>query len=367
MKFKRLFSLIMSVAIVLTMGVTLSACGASSAALMGISVECKTEYEEGNTFDTASVAVTAEYEDGTTKAVTGWQITIRGKELTADYKLLKTDNRITVSYTEGEVTKTKNVTITVVGDWALSITNATIDGKSQLALRRGAKLNPEAEVVLEAGVIGWQDEDGNFYESYAKLAETFVMPARDSQIIAVTSANFTKAFTPSCSYKKIKSYGVNSAGYETVSYDNSSQVNGAFEHVLIEEGVWGTRYVMKEKVDIGILNGSDEGHTNDGEHEGMSNECPFSDTIEKIIVMVFTNNSEESITFKYGVECFGIRGEVEVTLEPGETETAYLKQLFAPSGSSGSVAFHFLRLVEGGNTGYDLTIHGFLAEAKQSE
>ena len=362
MKIKKLLATILAIAMMAAVGTALAACG-ETAVLTEIAVDCpKTAYEEGDTFDTTGMKVTATYADGATKEVTGWKILLKKTEMAADYKLKKTDTRITVEYTEGEVTVSKNVTITVAGDYVLTVENATIDGKTELGLRKGAKLNADAAVVLEPGVIGWQDDEGNFYDDYAALAASFAMPGKDAKIMAVKGDNFTKPFTPSCSYKKITSYKEpDENGIVKVNYDNGSQVNVAFEHVLIADGIWGTRYVLNEKTDIGILNGVDEGHTNDGEHEGMSNECPFSDTVEKMIFMTFKNNGDEAITFKYGCECFGIRGQVEVTLAAGETKSAYLKQLKAPAGNSGSVCFHMISLVDGGDSGYDLTIYGFLA------
>lgn len=221
------------------------------------------------------------------------------------------------------------------------------------------KFIDEEKYVVDAAI--WV---GNFgMRGPEALAEAFSMPNRDSEILAVTSASFTQPFTPACSYKHLSSYSEpDENGIRTIQYDNGSQKNGAFEHVQTEAGYWATRYVMDTKQDIGILNGPDEEHKNDGVHSDLMNDCPYSDEVEKVIMMNFTNNSEEAITILYGVECFGIRGEVTVTLDPGETESALLKQLYAPDGKSGDVAFHVLCILDGGESGYDLTIWGFLAE-----
>ena len=65
-----------------------------------------TEYTEGQTFNTAGMVVTATYSDNTTKAVTNYTYSPKDK--------LSTDNKlITISYTEGEVTKTATQSITV--------------------------------------------------------------------------------------------------------------------------------------------------------------------------------------------------------------------------------------------------------------
>lgn len=75
--------------------------------------------------------------------------------------------------------------------------------------------------------------------------------------------------------------------------------------------------------------------------------------------MQFTNNGEEAITILYGAENFGIRGEVQVTLDPGETESALLKIKAKQDSNS---PFHVLCILDGGENGYDISIIGFFAE-----
>ena len=66
----------------------------------------KTEYIEGEKFDPADMVVTATYSDTTKKEVTGYTYS-------PAQELKTTDTTITVSYTEGDVTKTAEVTIVV--------------------------------------------------------------------------------------------------------------------------------------------------------------------------------------------------------------------------------------------------------------
>ena len=66
----------------------------------------KTEYIEGENFDKTGLKVIAEYSDGTTKEITDYTIT-DGNNL----KLGQTS--VTISYSEGNITKTSTVTITV--------------------------------------------------------------------------------------------------------------------------------------------------------------------------------------------------------------------------------------------------------------
>ena len=66
----------------------------------------QTEYKSGENFSPAGMVVTAVYEDESSKAVTGYTWTPAGK-------LSEDDKTVTISYTEGEVTKTAEVAITV--------------------------------------------------------------------------------------------------------------------------------------------------------------------------------------------------------------------------------------------------------------
>lgn len=67
----------------------------------------KVSYLVGDKFDQSGMVVTAKYSDGTTKAVTNYTIDL------ADKPLVRTNQKVVVSYTEGSVTKTANVKISV--------------------------------------------------------------------------------------------------------------------------------------------------------------------------------------------------------------------------------------------------------------
>ena len=66
----------------------------------------KTTYTEGESFDTAGMVVTATYSDGSTAAVTGYTVS-------PDRALTTGDTSVTITYTEGGVTKTVTRAITV--------------------------------------------------------------------------------------------------------------------------------------------------------------------------------------------------------------------------------------------------------------
>lgn len=69
----------------------------------------KTTYKEGEKFDKTGMVVTAEYSDGTNKEITNYTF--------APSEALKvTDKKITISYTEGNITKTVQQDITVISN-----------------------------------------------------------------------------------------------------------------------------------------------------------------------------------------------------------------------------------------------------------
>ncbi len=66
----------------------------------------KTKYKEGESFDTNGMKVTATYSDGSKSLVTGYSVS-------PSTKLSKGVESVTVSYTEGKITKTAEVEVTV--------------------------------------------------------------------------------------------------------------------------------------------------------------------------------------------------------------------------------------------------------------
>lgn len=66
----------------------------------------KVSYKEGEKFSTKGMKIVANYSDGTSKEVTGYTYSPNGK-------LKENDTKITISYTEGKITKTVAQKITV--------------------------------------------------------------------------------------------------------------------------------------------------------------------------------------------------------------------------------------------------------------
>ena len=76
----------------------------------------KTEYKVGEKFDKTGMVVIAEYSDGTTKEVADYTYSPEGK-------LAELNTKITVTYKEGDVTKTAEQTI--------KVTSGTTNGTDQ--------------------------------------------------------------------------------------------------------------------------------------------------------------------------------------------------------------------------------------------
>lgn len=80
--------------------------------LTGISVsgKFKTEYHVGQTFETDGMVVTASYSNSTSKPVTGYTVSPE------KFETVQSDATVTITYTEGDVTKTATVTVNVGPD-----------------------------------------------------------------------------------------------------------------------------------------------------------------------------------------------------------------------------------------------------------
>lgn len=220
----------------------------------------------------------------------------------------------------------------------LTVEGATIDGEDSIAMNRGDRLNAEAEIVYDNESWVCWFHDGTYYNSYADLAAAFVMGMSNDTIKVLYDSDFTDYnvnFTPSCVYENMES----SAERHTGTHELLGELNG-------------TRYTMDSATDIKIINGVDETH---GEY---NNDCPVSSTAPTYLLLTFKNNKEEAITIRYEAEYFGVRGSVTVELPANGTRTALLVVQPATGQDNAETAFHQLRVVEGGESGYDITIAG---------
>lgn len=219
----------------------------------------------------------------------------------------------------------------------LTVEGAMIDGNNALKLENGQRLDPSAEVAYDNDSwVCWLYE-GKYYSSYDELAATFVMGGEDVEIRVLYDydfADYSQPFTPSCVYQNI---------------DADDEVyNGT--HELLGE-TQGTRYVMDTPTDIKILNGPQETHEYD-------NGCPVSASAEMYMLLTFKNNKNEAITIRYEVEYWGVRGMVTVELSANGTRMALLVVQPVTNQTGADTSFHQLRIVSGGENGYDITIAG---------
>ena len=98
--------------IALYLVLAISACTNGSSALTSIAVTGQTLFFEGDEFDGSCLTVTATYEDGSSRAVTGYSVSGFSTES------INMGQEMTISYTENLITKTAQVTYYVAADGA---------------------------------------------------------------------------------------------------------------------------------------------------------------------------------------------------------------------------------------------------------
>ena len=112
----------------------------------------KTTYTEGEKFDKTGMVVTAEYSDETSKEITDYTYTPSGV-------LKVTDKKVTISYTEEEVTKTVDQDITVINATENNTedkkedTKEDIKDESATSDKEIPKAGVEKNIILVIGVV----------------------------------------------------------------------------------------------------------------------------------------------------------------------------------------------------------------------
>ena len=124
------------------------------------------------------MVVTATYTDSTTAPVVLYTVTDG-----ADMEAGKTS--VTISYTEGGVTKTTTQAITVAKEYTVTVNGGTGNGK-KIA---GEEVTISAIVPTGMKFKEWQGTDGLTFTSGDKNSQTatFTMPAHDVTVTAVYS------------------------------------------------------------------------------------------------------------------------------------------------------------------------------------
>ena len=120
--------------------------------LSGISVATapsKTAYYIGETFDASGMAIKATMSDGSTKTVTGWTYSPTGA-------LTAADTAVTISYTEGGVTKTTTqaVTVTTISTTLNSNSWATIKAVSDASKGASYWAVGDTKTITINGAVG---------------------------------------------------------------------------------------------------------------------------------------------------------------------------------------------------------------------
>ena len=105
----------------------------------------KTEYHVGQTFDKNGMIVTAYYSNSTSKPVTGYTVSPE------KFETVQSDATVTITYTEGDVTKTATVTVNVGPDPGYTIEDGTYmvyNADGLMAWAAAAQDNPSISCTL---------------------------------------------------------------------------------------------------------------------------------------------------------------------------------------------------------------------------
>jgi len=164
----------------------------------------KTTYIEGQNFDPAGMEVTAVYNDSTSKPVTNYKVT-DGNNLTAG----KTS--VTLSYTEGGVTKTTTQKITVEAKTLESISITTAPSKATYI--EGQNFDPTGMVVTAK----YNNGTSKVVTNYQVTNGTSLKVNQESVTISYTEDGITKTTTQKITVeaKKLDSISITKAPSKT--------------------------------------------------------------------------------------------------------------------------------------------------------
>ena len=213
----------------------------------------KTEYIEGQNFESAGMLVTASYNDGTSKQVTNYTVT-DGRNLTVG----KTS--VTISYTENGVTKTTTLPITVVAKELSSI--ALTNQPTKKSYIEGEKFDRTGMVVTATYNNGRNNEVTN----YTIEGENDLQVGTTSLAISYTENGVTKTTTvEGITVAKIEELTIDFDEYEAKEEGNIKYVEKIMPETKIE--------TLKSKITtngkiIEIYNNKNEKITNENEFIG---------------------------------------------------------------------------------------------------
>lgn len=116
---------------------------------ISVSGDFKTKYYVGQTFETDGMVVTAYYSNSTSKPVTGYTVSPE------KFETVQRDATVTITYTEGDVTKTATVTVKVGPDPGYTIEDGTYmvyNADGLMAWAEAAKEEPSTSCTLTADI-----------------------------------------------------------------------------------------------------------------------------------------------------------------------------------------------------------------------
>ena len=207
----------------------------------------KMKYRVGSTFDPAGMVVTAYYANGTSSPVTDYILTGH-TNMSADEGLVNNQHAVRVSYTENEVTKTRDVLVTVKDTWPLdSIAITKAPDKTTYAA--GDNFDPTGMVVIATYEDGFTREltaseydysDGyNLTKGTTKVtisyydSVNFIERYADQAITVGESGGETTVYTVSVSADPAVGGSVIGAGsyYENASVTVTATANEGYHFV----------------------------------------------------------------------------------------------------------------------------------------
>ena len=229
-------TLILAATLLLCLAVLFAACApeepTTKTTLKSIAVTTqptKTAYTEGDKFDPTGMVVTATYSDETTKAVSGYKFS-------PDGALKTTDNKITVSYTEGDVTVKVEVAITVTAKQqpqpevvlsAIEITTAP----AKTSYLVGERFDPTGMVVTAK----YSDDTSKAVTDYTiDLDGKDLVRANQKVVVSYTEGDVTKQ----ANVKITVSYPLDSLSLNTLPAKTEYLVGDTFDPTGMEVVAW---------------------------------------------------------------------------------------------------------------------------------
>lgn len=270
----------------------------------------KREYNKGEALDTSGMTGTLGC--GTCEFTKTFNVT---SDMVSGYAPATPGSQtLTVTWqgSDGEYTRataTYEVTVSdVAAKCNVTLENATFaDGAETKELESGSGLPADVKLLEGKTFVGWYDRTDNVW-----YGEEVIMPAKDVTLTAVYENDLT-AFTPACVIENM----ADGQDKRTLSHEDF-------------EGVQATRFAFEGGVtsNLGfkILNGDSS------VKDGCTNVCPLYEDHGGLLMLTVKNDGETSVSFKYQIEFWGVRGEKAIGVGAGETVTVPLIYGATPPG-----------------------------------